>query len=156
VSMHELIPRAERLVVLVDGLDEYDPPAGTSIPDPLSAFLPHALPRGGRLLCASRPRHPYVDMLAKRGAGQLDLDDEESFGADNHATVRALWEQAAPALGLDAGFISRAVERAGGNVQHAEMLRKHLEGVAPGRRRVEEIPRGLGALLTSAWERIAI
>src|ERR1041384_7520441 len=61
VSQSELVPRSEHMVVLVDGLDEYDPPTGTRIVDPLAVFLPHVLPRGVRLLCASRPRHPYVD-----------------------------------------------------------------------------------------------
>ena len=76
VSAHALAPRGEQLIVLIDGLDEYDPPAGAPGRDPLAAFLPRALPRGVSLLCASRPRHPYVDMLAARGAVQLDLDDE--------------------------------------------------------------------------------
>jgi len=51
VSEHELTPRGQRLTILIDGLDEYDPPTGTG--DPLAAFLPHALPRGVRLVCAS-------------------------------------------------------------------------------------------------------
>src|SRR3954467_14836980 len=98
VSASVLAPRSERLVVLIDGLDEYDPPAELRGRDPLAAFLPRTLPLGVRLLCASRPRHPYVDMLAARGATQLDLDDEQAFGADNAATVRAFWAQAAPEL----------------------------------------------------------
>ena len=40
VSDNELGPRGERLVVLIDGLDEYDPPAGPLPGDPLAAFLP--------------------------------------------------------------------------------------------------------------------
>jgi WD40 repeat protein len=155
VSENELTPRGERLVVLIDGLDEYDPPAGTLGRDPLAAFLPRALPRGVNLVCASRPRHPYVDMLATRGAVQLDLDDERAFAADNEATVRVFWEQAAPELGLDDEFIAEAVARAGGNLQHAAMLRQHLAGLPPEQRRVEDIPRGLAALLASTWERIA-
>jgi len=155
VSKHALVPRRERLVILIDGLDEYDLPSGPPVSDPLAAFLPHTLPRGVSLLCASRPRHPYVDMLVSRGAVQFDLDDEPSFGADNKATVRAFWELAAPELGLDARFLDQAVDRAGGNLQHAAMLRKHVEGLPPAQRRVEDIPRGLAALLASAWERIA-
>ena len=155
VSEHALSPRGERLVVLIDGLDEYDPPADLPGRDPLAAFLPRALPRGVSLLCSSRPRHPYVDMLAARGAVQLDLDDEQAFAADNEATVRAFWEQAAPELGLDARFVADAVAGAAGNLQHAAMLRQHLIGLAPEQRRVEVIPRGLDALLASAWERIA-
>src|ERR1043166_9392011 len=112
------------------------------------------LPAGVSLLCASRPRHPYVDMLATRGAVQLDLDDEDA-AEDNAATVRAFWEAAAPELGLNEAFIDQAVARAGGNMQHAAMLRKHLASVPSAKRRVEDIPRGLAALLASAWERVA-
>jgi hypothetical protein len=158
VSQHQLVPHGQRLVVLIDGLDEYDPPADSrsSAPgrDPLAEFLPSTLPRGVSLLCASRPRHPYVDLLAARGALQLDLDGS-AFVDDNAATVRACWEQAAPELGLDAAFVTEAVERAGGNPQHAEMLRKHLAGLPPEQHRVEDIPRGLGALIAKSWERMA-
>ncbi len=155
VSASALAPRGERLVVLIDGLDEYDPPAEMRGRDPLAAFLPRTLPPGVRLLCASRPRHPYVDMLAARGATQLDLDDEQAFGDDNAATVRAFWDQAAPELGLDAQFTAEAVARAAGNLQHAAMLRQHLAGLPAELRRVETIPRGLAAWLASAWERVA-
>jgi hypothetical protein len=76
VSEAALVPLGERLVLLVDGLDEYDPPPGPLPPDPLGAFLPFGLPPGISILCASRPRHPYVDALATRGVlVQLDLDD---------------------------------------------------------------------------------
>jgi hypothetical protein len=156
VSEGALVPRGGRLVVLIDGLDEYDPPPGPPPPDPLGTFLPYQLLPGISFLCASRPRHPYVDALATRGVlVQLDLDDAQQFAADNEATVRAFWEQEAPALGLDARFIEEAVRRADGNLQHAAMLRQHLAGVAPAQRQVENIPRGLAALIASAWERIA-
>ena len=142
VSQHELVPRGERLVVLIDGLDEYDAPsdarAGAPGRDPLAEFLPHALPHGVSFLCASRPRVPYVDMLVARGAVQLDLDGAV-LAADNAATVRAFWEQAALELGLDAQFIAEAVDRATGNPQHAEMLRKRLAGLLPDQRHVEDI-----------------
>src|SRR5262245_17762394 len=42
--------RSERLVVLIDGLDEYDPPTKALSGDPLAAFLPYALPRGVSLV----------------------------------------------------------------------------------------------------------
>jgi len=155
VSASELAPRGARLVVLVDSLDEYDPPAGAVVSDPLAAFLPHALPRGVSFLCACRPRHPYVTALAARGAlVQIDLDGRDC-APDNAATVRAFWERAAPGLGLDARLVGEAIARAGGNLQHAAMLRQHLEGLAPEDRRVEDIPRGLAALLERSWERIA-
>jgi hypothetical protein len=68
-------------------------------------------------------------MLATRGAAQLDLDDERALAADNEATVRAFWEQAAPELGLDEEFIVEAVARSGGDLQHAAMLRQHMAGL---------------------------
>ena len=155
VSANELVPRGERLVVVLDGLDEYDPPPGGA-GDPLAAFLPHALPRGVSLLCASRPRHPHVSSLEARDGElvQIDLDDP-ARAADNATTVRAFWERAGPALGLDARFIEEAVACAGGNVQHAVTLQRHLAVLPPDRRRVETIPRGLAALLEKSWARIA-
>src|SRR5262249_48894473 len=59
VSAAKLAPHGKRLVILIDGLDEFDPPRGVPGGDPLDAFLPHALPHGVSFLCASRPR-PYV------------------------------------------------------------------------------------------------
>ena len=98
---------------------------------------------------------PYVDSLATRGVlVPVDLDDAQSFAADNAATVRAFWEQAARELGLDAEFIAQAVERAGGNLEHAAMLYGQLAGMAPEQRRVEDIPRGLEALIAKSWQRI--
>ncbi|HEX2687179.1 MAG TPA: CHAT domain-containing protein [Kofleriaceae bacterium] len=154
VSAQELVPRGKRLVLLVDGLDEYDAPAGTY--DPLAAFLPHALPRGVRLLCASRPRHPHLDALAARDGEltRLDLDDPFAID-DNAATVRAFWRREAPVLGLGDQFVEEAVARADGNLQHAATLRKHLASVPPAQRRVEVIPRGLQSLLTMLWGRLA-
>jgi len=168
VSEHELAARGERLVVLIDGLDEYDPPAKAPPGDPLTAFLPHVLPAGVSLLCASRPHHPYVASLAARDGEfvQIDLDDPAS-AADNEATVRAFWEGAAGPLGLDPHdreddrFLDEAVARALGNVQHAVQLRKQLAALGPeqrraARHRLEDIPRGLEALIAQAWERIAV
>jgi hypothetical protein len=156
VSENVLRPRGERLVVLIDGLDEYDAPVGSSAGDPLAAFLPDALPAGVRL-CASRPRHPYISSLDARDGElvQIDLDGPEN-AATNDATVRAFWETAAAPLGLDAGFVAEAVARAGGNVQHAVQLRKRLAVLPPAQRRVEDIPRGLAALIKKSWERIAV
>ncbi len=44
VSERALGPRGERLALLIDGLDEYDPRPGSPPGDPLAAFLPYALP----------------------------------------------------------------------------------------------------------------
>ncbi|MGH9886325.1 MAG: NACHT domain-containing protein, partial [bacterium] len=156
VSTRELVPRGENLVLLVDGLDEYDPPPGASPRDPLAAFLPHTLPRGVSFVCASRVRHPYVAMLEARDGehARIDLDDPD-LAVDNDTTVRMIWQLVAAQLALDAGFVDEAVARAGGNPQHAVTLRKHLAGLPNGQRTVEGIPRGLAALLVKLWDRIA-
>lgn len=156
VSEKKLVPHGRRLAVLIDGLDEYDPPAGAHSADPLAAFLPHTLPHGVSFLCTSRPRHPYVAMIETRDGEleRIDLDDP-AMAADNDATVRMFWQRAAPSLGLDERFIDEAVARAGGNVQHAVTLCKHLRTLPQAQRRVETIPRGLGAMLAKSWQRIA-
>jgi hypothetical protein len=71
------------------------------------------------------------------------------------AVVRMFWESAAGPFGLDTRFVEEAVARAGGNVQHAVQLRRHVAAMPVQLRRVEDIPRGLGALLERTWERIA-
>lgn len=124
--------------------------------DPLAAFPPHALPRKVSFVCASRTPHPYVSSLAARDGDfvQLDLDAPDS-AADNQVTVRAFWRGAAGPLGLDARFVEEAVTRAGGNVQHAVRLRRQIAAVPAHQHRVEDIPRGLEALIEQTWERIA-
>jgi hypothetical protein len=129
VSARELAPRSGHLVILVDGLDEYDAPADAY--NPLAAFLPQALPHV-RLLCASRPRHPYLEALEVRGGALTRIDlDAPSETHDNHATVRTFWRREAPALALDDRFVDEAAARADGNMQHAVTLRKHLASVPP-------------------------
>jgi len=69
--------------------------------------------------------------------------------------VRTLWEVATGPLGLDARFVEDAVLRAGGNVQHAVQLRRHVAAAPAHLRRARDIPRGLEALISQTWERIA-
>ncbi|HET9624419.1 MAG TPA: AAA family ATPase [Kofleriaceae bacterium] len=155
VSERVLVPRGERLVVLIDGLDEYEPRSGGSPADPLAAFLPYALPDGVSVLCASRPRHPYVSSLATRGIlVSIDLDSP-AFADDNAAIVRALWKLAGDKLGLDARFVAEAADRAAGNVQHAVMWHQHLAGLPPGERSAEQIARGLARSIAIMWARVA-
>ena len=155
VSAHELVPRGERLVVAIDGLDEYDPPPDAPPDDPLAAFLPHALPRGVSFLCASRSRHPYEAGIAARGElVRIDLDAPE-HAARNDATVRSFWELVAPPLRLGSVFIDDAVARAGGNLAHATMWRQYLAGLPAAQRRIKSVPSGLEALLERLWDRVA-
>lgn len=160
VSAHELVPRGERLgerlVIAIDGLDEYDPPPGARPDDPLAAFLPDTLPRGVRLLCTSRPGHPSVPGIeARRGElVRIDLDDP-ALAASNDAAVRSFWEKVAPPLRLGTIFVDHAVARARGNLQHATMWRQYLAGLPAAQRRIKSIPGGLDALLERLWDRVA-
>ncbi len=157
VSAAELAPAGKRLVVLIDGLDEYDPaPGALSDRDPLAAFLPQALPPGVSFVGASRPRHPYVARLEARSGELVRIDlDAPEHAAGNDATVRAFWQQVAPPLGLGAIFINEAVARAGGNLQHATMLRKYLAAMPAAQRRVRSIPGGLDGLIDKLWGRLS-
>jgi AAA ATPase domain/CHAT domain len=153
VSAHELAPCGARMVLLIDGLDERQPASDLR---EVLAFLPRALPRGIRLLCAGRHCHPERDGFEDRCGqlGRLDLDDP-SLADDNEATVRAFWHREAPELGLDQRFVEHAVRRAGGNVLHATTLRRHMASVPHAQRCVEAIPRGLPSLLAALWQRVA-
>ncbi len=153
VSAGELAPAGRRLVLLIDGLDEYDPPPGAPAGDPLAAFLPEVLPPGVSLLGASRPGHPAVAGVAGELV-RIDLDAPE-HAAGNDATVRAFWDRAARPLGLGAVFVEEAVARARGNLQHATMLRKYLAGMPSAQRKVKSIPGGLDALVDKLCARIA-
>jgi hypothetical protein len=106
----------------------------------------------------TRPRRPRRAIRSARSPENA---------ADNNATVRAFWERAVGPLGLDrrdredVRFVDEAVARAGGNVQHAVQLRKQLAALGPeqrrsAQRRIDDIPRGLEALIAQSWERIAV
>lgn len=156
VSSRELVPAGRRLAILLDGLEEYDPPPGTRYIDPLSAFMPPALPRGVSFVCSLRPRHAFISRLAVRGGEltRIDLDDPAQMEG-NDATVREFWKREARSLGLGAVFIDEATARAGGNLQHATLLRRYLGGLTMAQRRVRSIPSGLDGMLEKLWERVA-
>lgn len=155
VSEHTGARPGDRIVVVIDGLDEYDPPEGAGS-DPFAAFLPLSLPRGVSMLCSTRPRYEYVANLKDREGEFAEVNlDHSSSAADNEATVRAVWERVRGPLELSPQVIERAVALANGNVQHAVTLQRYLQGLPPERRSVESSPPGLDALLERTWLRIA-
>jgi WD40 repeat protein len=149
-----LRPRREHLVVVIDGLDELDEADPADAADPLAAFLPHALPRGVRVLYAGRAGPRASSLAIRSELFQLDLE-ASSVASDNEAAIRLIWLQAAAHLELDPRYVDEAVVRAGGCVLHAALWQRRLAAVAPDLRRIEDIPRGLSALLAASWQRIA-
>ncbi|WP_257461977.1 SIR2 family protein [Archangium lipolyticum] len=154
ISAKVLVPRQERLVLVVDGLDEVEEDSeGTN---PLPRFLPHVLPPGVKVLCASRPTYPYLSWLeARESLRTIDLNGERWAGS-NKKVVRQYWEHMAPGFAppLTSAFVDEVVRRAEGNVLYAMKLAEWLREQPVEKRRTELLPRGLEALLDESWERI--
>jgi hypothetical protein len=145
---------AGRLVIVVDGLDETRAEPGEN---PLPRFLPHVVPAGIRILCATRPTYPHLGWIEARSpARRVNLDDAQ-WALSNEALVRGFWE----AVGSDyqpplpAATVAAAIARAEGNVLHAVMLHDVLRGLPPEQRRAERIPGGLRHLIGEVWDRAA-
>ncbi|AKT39997.1 effector-associated domain EAD1-containing protein [Chondromyces crocatus] len=154
VSRKMLDPYKQRLVLVLDGLDEAV--SDTAGKNPLPRFLPRVLPPGVVLLCASRPVHPDLDGLLQHDKVQrIDLDDG-AWTASNEAACRAFWEHYAATFDppLDATFVREAVRRAGGNLLHAIRLRDWLEDQPPERRIVKNIPKQLSGFLSQIWSEL--
>ncbi|WP_169800712.1 AAA family ATPase [Archangium gephyra] len=154
ISDEVLVPRGERLLLVVDGLDEAEPVADGQ--NPLPYFLPEVLPQGVHVLCASRPTYPYLSWLeAKDRVRRIDLDDERWAGS-NEQVVRRYWDHVAPQFTppLAPSLVQEAVRRANGNVLYTLKLSDWLQEQPLERRRVELLPQGLEAFLVEVWLRL--
>ncbi|WP_437971620.1 AAA family ATPase [Sorangium sp. So ce260] len=150
VSKHVLVPRGERLVLVVDGLDEARSEGAGQ--NPLPGFLPYALPPRVHALCASRPQYPHLAWLESRGnVRRIDLDTPEWAGSNEHA-CRAFWGDQAPRYAPR--LVEEAVARAQGNLLYAVKLREWLEEQPVEQRRVERLPRGLSGFLEQIWQQL--
>lgn len=154
VSKHELAPLGERLVLVVDGLDEARSEGAGQ--NPLPGFLPYALPPRVHALCASRPQYPHLGWLESRGnVRRIDLD-APAWAASNEQACRAFWADQAPRFTprLDPRLVEEAVARAEGNLLYAVKLREWLEEQPVEQRRVERLPRGLSGFLEQIWQQL--
>lgn len=153
VSRDGLVSKQERLLVVIDGLDEA---ASASGDNPLPLFLPHSLPPGVWVLCASRAKYPHLAWIESRdNVLRIDLDDA-AWSGSNDAVCRAYWEREAPRFAppLDAALVTEILEAGGGNILYAVKLREWLGGLPAGQRRAERLPRGLEALLEQWWDEL--
>lgn len=154
LSRSTLAPQDQRLLLVLDGLDESASHAAGG--NPLQRFLPSVLPPGVIILCASRPIYPHIEWLTQRdGARVLDLDDR-AWSASNEAACRAFWEYHAPRISppLDPAFVNEAVRRAEGNLLHAVRLRDWLDGQPPAQRIAANIPHGISGFLSQVWREL--
>ena len=151
VSKNHLAAHEERLIVVIDGLDEAA--SDSAGKNPLPRFLPRWLPQGVVILCASRPMHPHLEWFAQLDrVHRIDLD-HLNWATSNEDACRAFWAFHAPRFKppLDAAFVEEAVRRAEGNLLHAIRLRDWLEDQPAERRLAANIPQGLSGFLTQIW-----
>jgi WD40 repeat protein len=145
--------RGQRLVLVVDGLDEAAVPPGES--SGLGRFLPAALPDGVFVLCASRPNYPYLGWLEQRpGLRVVDLN-QPPWSDDNLRLVEAFWHDRGPRLKppLDDETLEAAIAAAQGNILHAVTLCDAFEADTQARD-PQRIPVSFEALLEDMWLRL--
>lgn len=144
ISNRQLIPRQQRLLLCLDGLNE----AVTEGSDnPLPRFLPQALPPGVFFLASIRAGHPYLSFFAERSYRSIDLDR----GVDGkHRATQAFWSRASERLQLPLDYAKTAVRCAEGNLLHATLLQTWLSQLPLSERLEyvsEPIPFGLWGML---------
>lgn len=154
VSKRHLSPRGDRLVVVIDGLDEAAKDrSGKSL---LPRFLPRVPPKGVVLLGASRPMYRMHDWLGVLDRTRtLDLDDEE-WAPSNEAACRALCEQRSRSLPapFDAPLIDVIVRSARGNMLYASGICDWLAGQPPAQRTAARISQGLIPFLRQIFDEL--
>jgi len=146
-----LVERDERLVLLVDGLDEAMM-AGKD--NPIPYIFPLEVPGRVLVFTASRPQYPHLGWFDRRNgpSSRLDLD---ARAESNERAVREYWGVLGKAMQppLSDALIRAAVEGAQGNLLHAVKLRQ-LWSAAEAERSVDAVPRGLEGMLGELWRRI--
>ena len=152
VSSRVLVPSGERLVIVIDGLDQAEQ---TELGNPLQRFLPDAVPANVSILCAARPGDPNLDWLQQLRPRSLDLDDTR-WQADGTAAVQAFWQSHAARFTprLPESVIVDAVARAEGNLLHAALVRALFATLPPEQRTTARIPHGLPGLWQQTFTQV--
>lgn len=156
VSETVLVPKQQRLVLIIDGLDAVQgPPEATpgTGPEPggaaLLRLLPQPLPRHVSVLCAGGAGELLADLGVSEGI-DLDLGDPRW---QSEAAVMAFWKHAAERLApkLPEAVWREAAARAQGNLLHAALVRALFLTLPPEQRLAERVPRGLAAFWPEVW-----
>ena len=144
VPSEVLVPRQERLVLLVDGLDEVEVESDGS--NPLPRFLPHVIAaRGAGAVCLMA--HVSVPELVGGAGGSSTIDlNGERWAGSNEEVVRQHWKHVAPRFvpPLNPAFVDEVVQLAEGNVLYAVKLAEWLQEQPLEKRRAEPAAAGLG------------
>ncbi|WP_438024701.1 AAA family ATPase [Sorangium sp. So ce233] len=140
VPSDDLAARGQRLVLVLDGLDE----ARGWVEDHFSALL--CCPPQVRLLCSAS--HPLPRWL--RGRECIDLD-ASTWTSSNQRVCRAFWADQAPRFtpALDDRVVEEAVALE--NPLWSVLLRHWLEDQPAEQRRVERLPRRMPA---GIWQQL--
>lgn len=150
----------ERMLVLVDALDETD---GTGMPaDANPLFLPMTLPRGVFFVVTTRrprPQDPKLNIACEQQV--LDIEQD---GAGNMADVRELVESQLPLSGIrtyiagqgidDETFVTELVARSQGNFMYLKYVLPEIERGVYRDRRLSTLPLGLRSYYEDHWQRM--
>jgi hypothetical protein len=145
------VPQGERLVLVIDGLDEAEDDGPD---DALSRLLPRELPPGVSILCSSRPTYQGLSWLEACSPRHIDLDSP-NWAASNESACRTFWNSYATRLALTSAFVDEAVHRSGGNLLYCTELVAWLGEQPKDKWRVEQLPVGLKSFLDIIWQQIA-
>lgn len=156
VSQKVLGPAGQRLIVVLDGLDEAEGTGPDDLQNPLRRILPEVLPHGVSVLCTTRPREPHLPWLLLRQPHHLDLDGPH-FAGQNAAAVHAAWKQFGASLlpPLANSLIQELAAAAEGNLLHAAMAQAFLSSLPVERRHSATVPAGLPALVQRILNHLA-
>jgi WD40 repeat protein len=146
-----LAERSERLVLLVDGLDEA---MEQGKDNPIPYIVPIEVPGRVFVVAASRPQYPHLGWIDRR-TGPRDRLDLDARMVSNEHVVRRYWETLGPQMSpaLSAEQQRAAIQGAQGNLLHAVKLHE-LWSKTSVVRSPDVVPQGLQGMLDELWERI--
>jgi WD40 repeat protein len=148
-----LAQRSERLVLLVDGLDEAMTLGTASKDNPVPKIFPLELPERVFVVTASRPRHPHLSWLEHRTGPFEKVALDERLESNDRA-VREYWTELGLTMTppLTEELVQAALRGAEGNLLHAVKLRElwNKPGVV---RTAKAVPRGFPGMVDELWQR---